>query len=485
MSKALILISCSDEKSSYQESFFQNSPVKDFSPDSLCSKLFEKRKIVKDLIQSGQVYDLIIKGENRSERESNRMLCDGPDFQGSEREPGYLPAYKRYYGRFFNQLKRKHYEQAYKLGYEILIMSALYGFISPFDSIQNYNCHLTDTFIKENSPSETKTLQEFWKDTLTECITQLIQIHPISYIVDLLSEESYQNTIDWNRLKQVETLHRIFRYKAGSSILPNLRKYFLEDILTNTPDRLFKLTKPGYPINRDYFDKDQIAFENKIGTELGYARESLEFDKDLYNALGKKWNSLSDSDKNALRLIEGLHNKFKSSEYKRQIAIAIIQTYWGILEKSRKILLKSIVKSYRYSKLPIQNEIIILKNKKYKRELSFFEIEEKIYYKNCKYFQAYNTQLLLKHTLNTGSSSSQFGHYIKNKLGESRIQKFYDSYNKLREIRNSYKAIPQPDEIEIQKIKEDLAKFRGKVLSKEESPIIFFGEFNKKLLVSD
>jgi len=476
VSKALILISCSDEKSSYQESFFQNSPVKDFFPDSLCSKLFEKRK---------QVYDLIIKGENRAERESNRMLCDGPDFQGTEGEPGYLPAYKRYYGRFFNQLKRKHYEQAYKLGYEILIMSALYGFITPFDSIQNYNCHLTDTFIKENSPSETKSLQEFWKDTLTECITQLIQIHPISYIVDLLSEESYQNTIDWNRLKQVEIRHRIFRYKAGSSILPNLRNFFLKDILTNTPDQLFQLTKPGYPINRYYFHKDQIAFENKIGTEPGYARESLEFDKYLYSALGKKWNSLSDSDKNALRLIEGLHKKFKSSEYKRQIAIAIIQTYWGILEKSRKYLLKSVVKSYRNSKLPIQNEIIILKNKKYKRELSFFEIKKIIVDEDCKHFQAYDTQLLFKHSLNKGSPSSQFGHYIQNKFGESQIQKFYDSYNELRGVRNSYKAIPQPDEIEIQKIEEDLGNFRGKILSKEESPIILFGEFNKKLLESD
>jgi len=88
MSKALILISCSDEKSSYQESFFEKQLISKYIPPPIYSKLLQKRGRVKDLIQSEQVFDLIIKGENRSERESNRMLCDGKDFNGSENEPG-------------------------------------------------------------------------------------------------------------------------------------------------------------------------------------------------------------------------------------------------------------------------------------------------------------------------------------------------------------------------------------------------------------
>jgi len=473
MPKALILISCSDEKSSYQESFFEKQLVTKYFPPPLYSKLLQKRKKVKKFIQSEQVYDLIIKGENRSERESNRMLCDGQDFDGTENEPGYLPAYKRYY-----------YEEAKNLGYEILILSGLYGFVTPFDSIQNYNCHITDTIMKESSSDESITLQSFWKDTLTELIINFIKSQKIYYIVDLLSEESYQNTIDWYNIKQVEVRHRIFRNRAGSSILSNLRKFFINDILKRNPDELLKLLKPGYPLNRDYFEDDQIAFEDKIGIEQGYARESLKFDKNLYSFLGKKLNNLPESDKNALRLAEELYEKFENSEYKRQIATAFIQTYWGLLENKRKRLLKTLVDTYRKSGHKTRNVKIILKYKTKIKEFSFEDLEKKIINKDCKHFQAYDTEFLFKHALDQGKSSSYFGRFIKDKFGEEQIKTFIESYDKLRRERNIYKAIPQQHEKDIRDIKKDLSRFRESFLSKDESPMIILEKFYKRLSYS-
>ena len=104
MGKVLILISGSDEKSTNQETDFQHHPLLDqFSP-SLREKLIITKRIVKNLIQSGKLYDFKVKDENRTERESNRKIINGPDFGGSEIKPIYLPAFKRYHGRFFNQL---------------------------------------------------------------------------------------------------------------------------------------------------------------------------------------------------------------------------------------------------------------------------------------------------------------------------------------------------------------------------------------------
>ncbi|MFO7980935.1 MAG: peroxide stress protein YaaA, partial [Candidatus Aminicenantes bacterium] len=332
MANALILISCSDEKSTHQETHFKKSTLQNYFTKRNVSNLLERRKSIKNHIQSKRVFDLLIKGEDRSERESNRMLSDGPDFNGSENEPGYLPAYKRYYGRFFNKLKTKHYQTAEKLGYKILILSGLYGFVTPFDSIQNYNCHITDTIINDDSSDSTNSLQKFWVETLTGLIQDFVNKNNISFILDLLSEESYQKSIDWKRIQKVQIRHRIFRNSAGSSILPKMREFFVKDVLEMEPAKLLNFLEPGYPLNRDYFGDDQIVFESEIGGEQGYAREVQKFDKNLYNSLGEKWNILSELDKNALRLSEEIYQKFDQSDYKRQIATAYIQTCWGVLE---------------------------------------------------------------------------------------------------------------------------------------------------------
>lgn len=231
MAKALILISCSDEKSTHQETHFEKSAISESLTTHNFSNLLQRRKSIKNFIQSGRVFDLLIKGEDRSERESNRMLSDGPDFNGSENEPGYLPAYKRYNGRFYNKLKSKHYLTAEKRGYKILIMSGLYGFVSPFDSIQNYNCHMTDIILNNDSNDLTNSLQKFWTETLTGLIQDFVSKNNISFIIDLLSEESYQKSIDWKRIQKVQIRHRIFRNTAGSSILPKTREFFVNGIL--------------------------------------------------------------------------------------------------------------------------------------------------------------------------------------------------------------------------------------------------------------
>jgi len=142
-------------------------------------------------------------------------------------------------------------------------------------------------------------------------------------------------------------------------------------------------------------------------------------------------------------------------------------------------MLKELISAYLHSGIRIRNEEILYKNKKFKKGLKFIDLKNKIR-GDCEHFQAFDTELLFKHALEQGRSSSYFGHFIREKLGEEQINTFIESYDELREKRNRYKAIP-PFKKDISKIKADLDNFREILLSKYDSPMIILEEFCQQL----
>jgi hypothetical protein len=137
----------------------------------------------------------------------------------------YLPAHKRYSGRFFSELERvapTFWSELPKHPNEILFVSGLYGLLYWDELIQEYDSHLNDYRI-----SDRVQIGELWKPVLTHALTDFLNAqaragHPVRHIYDLLSEETYQKVFDWEEVSKqgVSLHHRIFQGVAGADILP-------------------------------------------------------------------------------------------------------------------------------------------------------------------------------------------------------------------------------------------------------------------------
>jgi Peroxide stress protein YaaA len=227
------------------------------------------------LLQSGRIDGTEFKEGNRAGRPENRALVLGPDFGGAINEPKYLPAYWRYSGRTY-QASRDDWTTfsnfPESLRPSILIMSGLYGLI-PFDEyIQNYDCHITDTDLQTGQP-----VLKYWGSTLTDILlshcdrleSEGMKVGPI---IDLLSEKSYQEAIDWQRVySQQSVLHRVFQKKSDREALVNMG-IFLRTLLRE-PMKASRLVPDQFFDEPEFLEPDRIAFERKLGASpLAVAR---------------------------------------------------------------------------------------------------------------------------------------------------------------------------------------------------------------------
>lgn len=154
-------------------------------------KRFELKHSLKDILW----------GKKRfvSELEMNQHLAGGPDFAGDEKRR-YLPALQRYQGKFYVQGLggATEAEQAlYSSGHHFLIISGLYGMVSPDEPVQLYTCPVD---------VESVEVQTFWRrvDTLTRILLDYIQKNSISMIFDCTSRQIYRDMINWDYLKKKE-----------------------------------------------------------------------------------------------------------------------------------------------------------------------------------------------------------------------------------------------------------------------------------------
>ena len=284
--RTLLVLSCSHEKRQGGERFdadrrsFRNLLSHDVEEDFLS----KKRAILK-MLQGGppRLYNRDQKGGYCDERESNQRLELGPDFGG--RDVGaqiYFPACERYTGRFFSKLKNKDsafWDALPGQFVEVILISGLYGILLWDEPIQEYDCHFADH--AEGEPDQT--VRRCWDTLLTSAVCDFLRNMnqssrvPITRVYDLLSEESYQLVLDWNKIAScdVKVFHRIFKNSAGPDILSSLATILATQLhrLSQGTDRFEReqwYTLPGVP---DAFGFEAVLFDNP-----GSAREDVKKD---------------------------------------------------------------------------------------------------------------------------------------------------------------------------------------------------------------
>ena len=134
---------------------------------------------------------------------ANKNLKCGPDINsGSEERNGlYMPALKRYDGRFYTKfrcavdnikdsLQRLNNDSADHL----LIVSGLYGLLTPSEPIQDYNCDV---------PDEPEILRLWTKDALlTKLVISYMHEFGINRVFDFMADDSYRHLIDWKSIEE-------------------------------------------------------------------------------------------------------------------------------------------------------------------------------------------------------------------------------------------------------------------------------------------
>lgn len=305
----LILISCSDKKKEGGGAYPAGSdPVPWLKDQSLRQRLFDTRSKVYELIKENRLVDAEKSQGDRGLDPRNASLALGPDF-GGKAEGSYLPACVRYDGRFFRTIRGQSSEdevigkwRGLRKGYCVLIVSGLYGLVAPFDPIQEYTCHFADRIAGQDT-----SLQMLWRELLTEIVRDQAA-EATSVLIDLLSEEAYEDAFDWHSIyKSTKCLHRAYKLKAGPETLINSALFFDDHfIMGQGPDLSLC---PDRFISKDYFDRpdEQILFESELKTtKKEVAREGIQkVQPELKRRYGLTWDSLSDA----------IRNQIANSEY--------------------------------------------------------------------------------------------------------------------------------------------------------------------------
>lgn len=146
----------------------------------------------------------------------NEDLQVGPDFGATGIDTGghYLPAARRYSGRFFSELGPDGPLLLMEGDHHVLITSALYGLVTPAEPIQRYSCHVTDH----------ETIVPRWTkgDSLTTVLIDYIKRHQIGRIFELMAVPEYRQLINWSRLVEetkVDVLHCFSKEFTDDAIL--------------------------------------------------------------------------------------------------------------------------------------------------------------------------------------------------------------------------------------------------------------------------
>jgi hypothetical protein len=281
--RSLILLSCSRDKRGGGERFDQAVRCvysTQFLPEE-GPPLVDRRKKTLALLQGAppRLYDDDQKGGFRDERGCNRKLALGPDFGSTDTgERVYLPAWKRYAGRFFSRLQEESPEFWNTIRdqpVEVLFVSGLYGLVLWDELIQEYDCHFSD----HTRDRRKQTVAEIWGDTLTDALREFVgnqaRHKPIRHIYELLSESAYQRLFNWREIAPsgVQVYHRIFKGLAGPDVLPKLATILAKQRSAFCgASRRFKYDQ-WYELPGDRQSPVRFGFESEIGRKIDATRE--------------------------------------------------------------------------------------------------------------------------------------------------------------------------------------------------------------------
>jgi len=181
----------------------------------------------------------------------NKNLKKSFDFGGRETAE-FLPAYKRYRGRFYREIRNETWENR---KHNVIIFSGLYGWVLPEEDIQLYSLDLRDSQI----------ITDAWNDIATLILEDFIENLGVEIIFDCTGVKIYRDVIDWQYLKEkgYKVFHIYGEQNPTDAVLPSIG-YFLEHKgLTAECDELMELINRDLPerfypspLEKIYFIKD-------------------------------------------------------------------------------------------------------------------------------------------------------------------------------------------------------------------------------------
>ncbi len=275
MSDHIILISCSNGKVRGGSAAYNiHDSIAAALPTETRRELWLCRSAIAGRILAGLVEDRLRGDGNRRDSRYNIALQMGADMgiglsescpterylqKQKETLPDasvqYLPAYERYDGRFFAHAGLETFEKAILEECHVLIVSGLYCLLLPEEPIQAYNCHLDDEVLDGGALSNgvdaaedgCSRISDFWKQRnlpdriLREFIENHNRVHDhsIRYVIDLLSETSYQRLFNWDDLygwfknNGISWFHRMIQGVREPGFLADLGRYFRYDLVEN------------------------------------------------------------------------------------------------------------------------------------------------------------------------------------------------------------------------------------------------------------
>lgn len=220
----LIIAICSNTKITsgelqeyHPETSIQNALGEEFSP--YIERLYDGRSNIHNLITSGEVSR---DGKQLCNMPFNDGLVYGADlnFTGIANSGAYLPAIQRYDGRFYKELGNPRERLLFFLRnslHHFLIVSGLYGVITPLELIQCYSCNVSDhPYVSKQWTADS---------CLTETIASYIKKFKITKVFDFMATDSYRNLVAWETIRNLthdNVLHGFSKQFAGDALLPLL-----------------------------------------------------------------------------------------------------------------------------------------------------------------------------------------------------------------------------------------------------------------------
>ena len=183
----------------------------------------------------------------------NESLVSGPDFQlqGSTKLGKYLRAAVRYGGRFYVALGTDRLSALTNAPHHVLIVSGLYGLLTPSELIQCYSCHVPD------HPDIAKRWTD--NDLLSRIILAYIEAYGITKVFDFMAADAYRNLISWEMIRHAtkgNVLHCFSKQYAGGALLPSLGQLVKEFFAAS--ESTLQGLKPGDPWR---IPDDEIVFQ--------------------------------------------------------------------------------------------------------------------------------------------------------------------------------------------------------------------------------
>ena len=227
------------------------------SPFSFSPKFKDESKEILNILKNldkNQIEKIMkIKGELLEETYSNIINYDSLSV---------VKAINLYNGVAFKKLGIEQYtsKELEYLNNSIIILSAMYGALNPFDNIKKYRLDMTMK-ISENS------LYSFWSEKVTVYINELLSQDSEKILLNLASNEYSKMinkkslnfkmiTIDFKEFKNGKYLSVSSFSKQGRGMLLN---YLIKNQITNIED-IKKFSKEGYSFNSELSNENTIIF---------------------------------------------------------------------------------------------------------------------------------------------------------------------------------------------------------------------------------